>query len=655
MKPMKLENLAGQSRVVIENVQPEIDGGRYPAKRTIGEQVEVTADIFADGHDHVRASVLYKRAGDKDWKRTEMVHTGNDSWRASFTVSEKVTYVFTVEAWIDHLETWYDGFRKKADAMLNVNLELKEGAILLEKISRGKIKELDQLAAQFRDESKYLENIDYVQGNEFAKLVHQYPLREFETVYPKQLTVIVESTKANFSTWYELFPRSAGPEGKHGTFRDVIKLLPRIETMGFDVLYLPPIHPIGKINRKGKNNNVKSQPGEPGSPWAIGSDEGGHKSIHPELGTLEDFKLLIAEAKKRGIDIAMDIAFQCAPDHPYVKEHPDWFKQRPDGSIQYAENPPKKYQDIYPFNFESEDWKGLWNELKSIFIYWVDQGVTIFRVDNPHTKAISFWEWVIDEVHKQNPDVIFLSEAFTRPKVMASLAKAGFTQSYTYFTWRVSKQELIGYMNELVFGPSRNYFRPNFWPNTPDILPYHLQHQGENMFIIRFVLAATLSSNYGIYGPPYEFYDNSPVPGKEEYMNSEKYEIKEYNWRKTNRMTDIITLINQVRKHHPAMHSTWNIQFCEIHNDNLLAYLKYSNDRKDFILVVVNLDPHSTQQGYVQLPRQILNLGDHINVKLHDRMTDEYFTWTQEWNYVELNPHKLPFHIFELKVHESHM
>ncbi len=652
---MTIEQYAGQSRVVIENVQPELDGGLYPAKRTVGERVDVTADIFSDGHDHVRASLLYKKSKEKNWQRVELTHLGNDIWRGSFYVTEKTDYLFTVEAWVDHFETWYDGFKKKADAMLNVSLELKEGALMLEQISKGKNKSLDQLAKQFRDENKYQENIDYIRSNEFADIVHQYPLREYETTYPMQLRVKVESVKANYSTWYELFPRSTASGGKHGTFHDVIRLLPRIEAMGFDVLYLPPIHPIGKINRKGKNNNVKSQPGEPGSPWAIGSDEGGHKSIHPELGTLEDFKQLIAEAKKRGIDIAMDIAFQCAPDHPYVKEHPDWFKQRPDGSIQYAENPPKKYQDIYPFNFESNDWKGLWQELKSIFLYWIEQGVTIFRVDNPHTKAFSFWEWVIAEVQQQHPDIIFLSEAFTRPRVMAALAKMGYTQSYTYFTWRVSKQELTAYMNELVNGPARNYFRPNFWPNTPDILPYHLQHQGENMFIIRYVLAATLSSNYGMYGPAYEFYDNTPVPGKEEYMDSEKYEIKEHNWRKTNRMTDIITLVNKARREHPALQSTWNIHFCNIHHDQLMAFIKLTDDCKDIILVVVNLDPHNTQQGYVQLPKDLLGLGDYINVKLHDLLTGEHFTWTQEWNYIELNPHKIPFHIFHLTIHESYL
>jgi len=651
---MKIEK-NGKSRVIIENVQPQVDDGLYPAKRTVGERVDVTADIFGDGHDHIRAEVLYKKADGKEWLSVEMEHVGNDSWKASFSIREKVPYVFTVQAWIDHLETWYDGFIKKANAKMDVKVELLEGAHLVKKVANGKNSELLKLAERLENKNSYAENVKLVLSKEFELTVHQHPLREFEICFPKELHVLVESPKALYSTWYELFPRSASLENRHGTFNDVIKLLPRISSMGFDVLYLPPIHPIGKLNRKGKNNNVRSQAGEPGSPWAIGSDEGGHKAVHPELGTLADYKKLIAEAKKQNIDIALDLAFQCAPDHPYVKEHPEWFKQRPDGSIQYAENPPKKYQDIYPFNFECDDWQGLWNELLSVILYWVDQGVNIFRVDNPHTKPIPFWEWAITETHKLHPDVIFLSEAFTRPKIMASLGKSGFTQSYTYFTWRVSKEELTGYMNELVNGPSRNYFRPNFWPNTPDILPYHLQYQGENIFIQRFALAATLSSSYGIYGPPYEFYHNIPVEGREEYMDSEKFEIKKHDWKRTNRMTDIISIINKARKQHQALQSTWNIHFCEIGDSNLIAYIKVTDDLSDIVLTIVNLDPNNKHSGYIQLPKALLKLGDKINVKLHDIMTGENYTWTQEWNYVELNPYKIPFHLFTLAIHESNM
>ncbi len=636
----------GQARVIIENVQPQVDGGLYPAKRTIGERVDVSADIFGDGHDHIRARLhFHKEEGITHV--LEMNPTFNDGWKASFVVAEKGNYRFTVSAWIDQFETWYDGFKKKANARIEVTVELMEGALFLRRLS------LENEAKKL--EGDYSKAIEYVLGNEFAELVHAHPLIEFETTYPQEFVVRVEHVKANFSTWYELFPRSASLEGKHGNFKDVIKLLPRVASMGFDVLYLPPIHPIGKINRKGKNNNVRSLPDEPGSPWAIGSDEGGHKAVHAELGTLDDYKKLIEEAKKQNIDIALDLAFQCAPDHPYVTEHPEWFKQRPDGTIQYAENPPKKYQDIYPFNFETEAWKELWIELKSVITFWIDNGVKIFRVDNPHTKPIPFWEWAIAEVNKEYDDIIFLAEAFTRPKIMDSLGKIGYTQSYTYFTWRVTKEEIVQYMNELVEGPSRNFFRPNFWPNTPDILPFHLQHQGENIFIIRIALAATLSSNYGMYGPVYEFNDNEPLPGKEEYHNSEKFEVKHFDWKKTNRMTDIITLLNHARKNHAALQSTWNIQFCAIENPNLIAFIKATDDLSNIILTIVNLDPNGKQSGFVQLPKERLKLSDRINVKVKDLITDEQFTWMQEWNYVELDPFKMPFHLFKVDVHESHM
>ena len=645
-------DLKGQSRVIIENVQPQVEEGLYPAKRTIGERVDVSADIFGDGHDHIRARLLYKKEGEPKWREVEMNHTVNDAWHASFYVDERGFYRFTVQAWIDHFDTWYDGFKKKVIAGVEVHLELREGVQFLKTLAI----ENDMLKAISKKlEQEYSKAVNYVMSEDFGAIVHVNPLIHHAHTYHKQLKVIVEHEKANFSSWYELFPRSASMDGKHGTFKDVIRLLPRVASMGFDVLYLPPIHPIGKVNRKGKNNKVKAEAGEPGSPWAIGSDLGGHKSILPELGSLEDYKKLIAEAKKINIDIALDIAFQCAPDHPYVIDHPEWFKQRPDGSVQYAENPPKKYQDIYPFNFETENWLALWNELKSVITYWIEQGVKIFRVDNPHTKPIAFWEWAIHEVNKEYPDIIFLSEAFTRPKVMASLAKIGFTQSYTYFTWRVTKQELTEYVSELVYGPFRNYFRPNFWPNTPDILPYHLQHQEENIFIIRLALAATLSSNYGIYGPAYEWHDNIPMQGKEEYFNSEKYEVKHHDWKKTNRMTDIISMINAARKNNKALQSTWNIQFCTIENANLLAYLKATDDLSNIILVVINLDSYSRQSGYVQLPLDRLKISGRTNVKVYDIITDEHYTWTQEWNYVELDPYRMPFHLFKLEVHESFM
>lgn len=645
----------GQLRVIIENIQPQVDGGLYPAKRTVGERVDVTAHIFGDGHDHIRAEILYKFGMKGNWNVVEMQPTINDEWLASFYVTEKGSYYFTVRAWIDHFDTWFDGFKKKAAAKVEVSIELMEGAGFLRMVGE-KDSRLLTLAKRLEEKTHQVNAIKTVLSEDFAKIVHENPLRLLETVSQKEFEVSVEHGKAMFSTWYELFPRSSSLQaGKHGTFKDTIKLLPRIAAMNFDVLYLPPIHPIGKVNRKGKNNSVKSLPGEPGSPWAIGNDEGGHMSIHRELGTMDDFKRLISEAKKYKIDIALDLAFQCAPDHPYVKEHPEWFRQRPDGSIQYAENPPKKYQDIYPFYFETDHWKELWEELKTVIFFWIDAGVTIFRVDNPHTKPIPFWQWVIAEVNNKYSDIIFLAEAFTRPRIMASLGKVGFTQSYTYFTWRMSKQEITEYMTELVNGASRNYFRPNFWPNTPDILPWHLQYQGENIFIIRLALAATLSASYGMYGPSYEFCENTPVDGREEYLNSEKYEIRFYDWRKTNRMTDILTLLNKVRNENAALQSTWNLHFCAIENPNLIAYLKATDDLSNVIMVVVNLDQHGKQAGYIQVPRERLQLGSKINLKLHDLITDETYTWTQEWNYVELEPNKMPFHLFKVEIHESKM
>lgn len=644
-----------QQRVWIEDVQPQVDGGLYPTKRTVGERVDVSASIFSDGHDHLRAEVCYKVDRDGTWRSVEMSPGMNDTWTASFYVTEKGSCHFYVQAWVDHFDTWFDGIRKKIAAKLDVGLELREGAQFLRKVGASD-DELLAMATLLDNGAQKAKAVELVLSDSFARVVHHHPLRQHLSRSASDLEIRVEHHQALFSTWYELFPRSSSlVPGAHGTFRDTIKLLPRIAAMHFDVLYLPPIHPIGKLNRKGKNNSVTAKPGEPGSPWAIGSDEGGHKAVHKELGTLDDYKALQKEAARYGIRLALDLAFQCAPDHPYVKEHPEWFRQRPDGSIQYAENPPKKYQDIYPFDFETKSWKALWEELRSVIFYWIDNGITIFRVDNPHTKPFKFWEWVIAEVNKKYPDVIFLSEAFTRPKVMGALAKLGFTQSYTYFTWRVTKQEITEYMTELVQGPSRNYFRPNFWPNTPDILPWHLQGQGENMFIIRYALASTLSASYGMYGPAYEFGENTPVEGKEEYLNSEKYEVRHYDWRKANRMTDIITLVNKARKENQALQSTWNLQFCAVENPNLIAYLKATDDLSNIILVIVNLDPHQRHTGYVQLPVQRLRLGSHINVKLHDLLTDEHYTWTQEWNYVELDPGKIPFHVLRLEVHASQM
>ena len=655
-----IKNIQGKRRVIIKNVRPQVDGGLYPAKRTVGETVKVSADIISDGHDYKRAFLQFKAPGAKRWSSQEMFHEVNDRWAATFPVTQTGDYVFKLHAWVDHFLTWYRGFLKKAEAGIEVKVELLEGAIMLKSLGQKASKnwkgKLLDYAGLFEDKEKYNKATQAVLGSDFAQLVEAHPMISNEATFDHELAVRVEDKRTNFTTWYEIFPRSTSPRpGAHGTFKDCEKLLSRVVAMGFDVLYLPPIHPIGEVNRKGKNNAVEAAPGEPGSPWAIGSKDGGHKSIHKELGTFKDYESLIKKAKAMGVDIALDLALQCAPDHPYVKEHPKWFKWRPDGTVQYAENPPKKYQDILPINFESEDWENLWEEMKSIVLFWIEHGVNIFRVDNPHTKPIPFWGWLIGEVKKDHPETIFLSEAFTKPKVMAALAKVGFTQSYTYFTWRVNKYELTGYMNELVHSESREYFRPNFWPNTPDILPYHLQQHGENAFIARFALAATLSSNYGMYGPVYEFMNNVPMDGKEEYFNSEKYEIKHHDWKKSNRLTDIIILVNKARKEHEALQSTWNMQFCEVQNDQLIAYLKATDDLSSIILVVVNLDPYNRQSGYLQMPLERLKIKGRPNFKLHDLVTEDQFTWTDEWNYIELDPYQFPFHLFQVKMAESQL
>ncbi|MEM9858310.1 MAG: alpha-1,4-glucan--maltose-1-phosphate maltosyltransferase [Bacteroidota bacterium] len=649
----------GKARVIIENISPQVDGGLYPAKRTEGEQVNVTAAIYADGHDHIRAFVRVKAPKKRSWQSTELIPLGNDDWSGVFTTSEVGLYSFRVEAWIDYLTNWHDGFKKKAAADQYLNVELAEGALHLKEILKIADKEDGELISHcltlFEDPDRYEEAHSAALSDSMTYLVQKYPL-PVNVTKSKEFQVQSEFSRANFTAWYEFFPRSAShKKGVHGTFKDCEKLLPRIAELGFDVLYFPPIHPIGELNRKGKNNATNAKPGDHGSPWAIGSKLGGHKDIHPELGTLRDYKSLIKKAKSLGIDIALDIAFQCAPDHPYVKENPQWFKWRPDGTVQYAENPPKKYQDILPINFECDDWKNLWDELLSVITYWIDQGVNIFRVDNPHTKPIPFWQWAIAEVNKKYDNIIFLSEAFTRPKVMAGLAKAGYTQGYTYFTWRVTKAEIIEYMNELVYGNSRNYFRPNFWPNTPDILPYHLQYANENIFVARYALAATLSSNYGMYGPVYEHYENVPVEDKEEYLNSEKYEIKYFNWKVKNRLTEVIRLVNKARRENEALQSTWNISFCSIENDSLIAYLKTTVDGSNSILTVVNLDPHHRQAGFVNIPKNKLGIQGGINLSLRDLITGSEYSWTEEWNYVELDPGFMPFHLFKVEVKESNI
>jgi len=644
-----------RNRVIIENVQPEINCGQFFVKRVPGERVEVTADIFGDGHDAIRASLHYKKESAKKWEEVYMKSMPNDVWRAIFTPTEEGFYTYKVEGWVDHLSNWYKGFLKKHDAGQHLSVELQEGANFLEKTAeqypKSKAKALQEIADVLKDPDKYQDAVNTVLSPEFAQVVHEYPMKQFQTVYDNKLRVRVGRLKELYSTWYEFFPRSAADlPGKHGTFKDAERLIPRIADMGFDVVYFPPIHPIGKKNRKGKNNTVNAKEGEPGSPWAIGSDEGGHKAIHPLLGTLEDYQEFIWKAGEYGLEIALDLAFQCAPDHPYLKEHPEWFIWRPDGSVAYAENPPKKYQDIVPINFETEDWENLWEELKSVVLYWVDKGVKIFRVDNPHTKPYRFWEWCIAEVHKKHPEVIFLSEAFTRPKVMAELAKVGFTQSYTYFTWRNNRAEMQEYMTELTKTELREFMRPNFWPNTPDILAYEMMNAGENQFVKRFLLAATLSSNYGMYGPAYEFIENTPnTNGKEEYFNSEKYEIRHYDWFQKNRLTEVITQVNQIRKENPALQDTYNIHFSNTDNEMLMSYIKLTDDFTNVIWCVASFDENNTQSGWVEVPRDVLHLTGPFSLELTDLLTEKTYEWKNDWNFVQLNPDEYPMHIFQVK------
>jgi starch synthase (maltosyl-transferring) len=644
----------GRRRVVIEHLKPEIDGGRFPIKRVVGEKVIVSADIFADGHDTISTRLLYRKLEDRKWKENPMRFVENDRWEAEFVVEETGIYLYTLKAWVDHFKTWQRDLKKKLDAGQDIGSDVLIGAKYVEetveRASQEDRKKLIYFAGVLKKGMNTEEMISAVLGEGLVELVQKYPDGKSAVSYEKELTVVVDRKKGLYSTWYELFPRSCSQEtGEHGTFKDCERLLPEIAKMGFDVLYFPPIHPIGRTNRKGKNNVTKINRDDVGSPWAIGSNDGGHKAIHPQLGTVEDFERLIAKAKEVGTELAMDLAFQCSPDHPYVREHPEWFKWHPDGTVQFAENPPKKYEDIIPLNFETERWQELWEELKSVVLFWIEKGVRIFRVDNPHTKPFSFWEWLIREIKRDYPEVIFLSEAFTRPKVMYRLAKLGFTQSYTYFTWRNTKRELVEYLTELTQTEAREYFRPNFWPNTPDILPEHLQYGGRPAFVMRLILAATLSSNCGIYGPAFELLENEAIPGKEEYSNAEKYEIKRWDREKPGNLKDLVARVNQIRKENPVLQTTWNLHFYEVDNDTLLFYAKFSEDFSNLILVLVNLDPFHTQSGWVRVPIHELGIDARQPYLVHDLLSDDKFIWQGERNYVELDPQVLPASIFRLR------
>jgi starch synthase (maltosyl-transferring) len=640
----------GHQRVVIENVSPAVDGGRFAVKRIVGDELEVQADAFTDGHDEIRVVLRWSQLPEGEWHEVEMAPLGNDAWRASFPLASVGRYRYTVTAWTDRFRTWQHDLAKRIDAGQDVAVDLLIGAELIE-AAAGRAGSAD--GAKLSRWAKELRagKSGRALSEKLAALVERHPDRTHETTYEPALDVVADPQRARFSAWYELFPRSASPDpARHGTLRDVIARLDYVAELGFDVLYLPPIHPIGRQFRKGPNNVTTPSPADPGVPWAIGGPEGGHTSIHPQLGTLEDFRALVESAAHRNIEIALDIAFQASPDHPWVKEHPAWFRARPDGTVQYAENPPKKYQDIYPFDFESEDWRGLWTALDEVVRFWIGQGVRIFRVDNPHTKPFAFWEWLIGGIKADHPDALFLAEAFTRPKVMYRLAKLGFSQSYTYFTWRNTKAELTDYFGELTSPPVDEFFRPNAWPNTPDILHADLQAGGRPAFVARLVLAATISANYGIYGPPYELLENVPrEAGSEEYLDSEKYQQRTWDLESPASLRTLIRRVNTARRAHRALQSNARLWFHAIDNDQLIAYTKNTADRDDVVLAVVNLDFTNVQSGVLELDLADLGLPAGAPFEAVDLLDDTVYVWQGSSIPIELDPAVRQAHVFHVR------
>jgi len=578
-----------------------------------------------------------------------------DRWRGEFLVSQLGRYVYIVEGWIDRFGTWRRDMLSRMAAGQGLQVEFLIGAKLIDDAAASAPVEhagkLLAWARTLREDDDLAAKKSIVLDDEAVRVIQESAHDRFRGRYDSELEAVVDREKARFSTWYEVFPRSCSPEaGRHGTLRDCEAWIPYVASMGFDVLYLPPIHPIGRTFRKGKNNSVTAQPDDVGSPWAIGAEEGGHTAVHPQLGTLEDFDRLLATAKKHGIEVALDVAFQCTPEHPYVHQHPEWFRRRPDGTFQYAENPPKKYEDIYPLDFETEDWRALWEELKRVLSFWVERGVRIFRVDNPHTKALSFWEWVIAEIKRLYPDVIFLAEAFTRPQLMYRLAKLGFSQSYTYFTWRNTKEELSKYFLELTRTEVAEYFRPNLWPNTPDILPEYLQVGGRPAFMIRLVLAATLGASYGIYGPAFELIENTPrEPGSEEYLNSEKYELKHRDLNARQTLIGLVARMNAIRRENPALQSDRNLRFHETDNPVIMCYSKATDDLTNIVIVIVNLDAFHAQRGWVTLDLDALGLKTSRAFQAHDLLGEGRYLWHGARVYFELAPESLPAHIIRVR------
>ncbi len=639
----------GRKRVVIDRVTPQIDGGQFPIKRTVGQTLAVRAHVFTDGHDLIRVEMLYRKPGQANWTVEEMIDQGRDEWTASFQVAELGDYVYTVRGWVDRFDSWQADLRKKHEAGLDITIDLRIGAkIVRDTTKRAKPADAQQLK-NWAHSLQSGNDIELALSEKLTGLARKYPDRSLATVYDTPLPVMVDHPQAVYSAWYQIFPRSFGKNGNHGTFADCESLLPKIAKMGFDVLYLPPIHPIGRINRKGKNNSLECRPTDPGCPWAIGATEGGHKSIHPQLGSLTSFRRFVGNAKTHGLDVAMDLTFQCSPDHPYVTEHPEWFRWQPDGTVQYAENPPKEYKDVLPLNFETRHWKALWEELKSVVQFWIDQGIRIFRVDNPHTKPFAFWQWLIQEIRQDHPEVIFLAEAFTRRKVMQRLAKLGFNQSYTYFTWRNTKAELEQYIQELTQTKLSEYYRPNFWPNTSDILSPYLQTGGRAAFIIRLVLAATLSGSYGIYGPAFELCIDKAVPGTEEYLDSEKYEIKRWTWNRKGNIRSIVERVNWIRRRNASLQDTRNVEVCKIGNPKMLCYVKSNDDKSNVTVMVVSLDPEQKQSGRVTLPLQTLGVNPSRPYQMHDLLEREKQLWRGKVNRVDIDPKVMPAKIFVLR------
>jgi starch synthase (maltosyl-transferring) len=643
------------SRVIIEGVEPEIDGGQFPIKRTIGEGVVVSADIYADGHDVLVAVLRYRKVPEQDWKEVPMAPLVNDRWTAHFSVDELGHYEYTLQAWIDRFASWRRDLSKKVEANQDISSELLEGAELVRQVAKRARSEDGEWLRGWADSIGKGDDpgarIQAALDSVLTTIMGRHADRGSGFTYERVLRVLVDRERSRYGAWYELFPRSSADEtGRHGTFRDVEKRLPYVRNMGFDVLYLPPIHPIGIAYRKGPNNTLTAGPDDPGSPWAIGGSEGGHTAIHPDLGTLADFDHLVEAAREHHLEIALDIAFQCAPDHPWVQEHPEWFRHRPDGTIKYAENPPKKYQDIYSLDFECQAWQALWHESLQVMLFWCEHGVRIFRVDNPHTKPFRFWEWLIAELQRRYPDTIFLAEAFTRPKVMRYLAKSGFSQSYTYFTWRNTKNELTEYFTELTQTEVRDYMRPNLFANTPDILPEYLQYGGRAAFQVRFILAATLGAAYGIYGPPFETSQHQAVRhGSEEYLDSEKYQTRKWDWDRPNVFREFIARVNGIRRENPALHSNERLRFLPTDNEQILFYAKSTPDLENVILVAVNLDPHHAQSAWVRVPLHELALQEGEPYQAHDLLTEARYLWRGESNFVRLDPSAAVAHILRVR------